>query len=210
MQKISNAIVIGGPISVGKTSIVNLLPFVAIHELDPNDELQNILLEQMYKGDEVASQVFQLDILLTRFDKYKEFANSEKPHVFDRSILEDKIFAYLQLKNNKNVWNYYESIFNDRLNEMINEIGVPRIYIHLSLNWETFKKRTFKRNRISEVQNFEKNEKYFKKIIEIYDDYMIKKYKKYNIPYYLIDTNDKGIEEVEKIIRLKLKEVGVL
>ena len=209
MMKSANVIVVGGPIASGKSSLVGSLNYIPVQELDPNDELQKILLRKMYEGDKVAPQIFQLDMMLTRFDKYKKLANNEKMHVFDRMIFEDRIFAWLLLKSYPPVWEYYKGIWEDKVKEITEEIGIPKMYIILSTNWENFQKRIFKRNRKSEVDNFEKNKEYFKKLLDIYDQKLIEILEQYQIPYKVIDTNKldrlEVIEEAKKI----LAEAGI-
>lgn len=205
-MKRSNVIVVGGPIASGKSTLVGSLDFVPIQELDPNDELQKILLKKMYEGDKTAAQIFQLDIMLNRFDKYKKLANNDKTHVFDRFILEDKLFAHMLLGKNEIVWEYYESIWNDKMNEIVDEIGTPKLYILLTFDWKTFKERLFARNRQPEIENFEKNENYFKSILEIYDSFMTDMFKKYDIPYVVVDVRDKNKIEVNEHVNKILKE----
>lgn len=102
-MKLTNIIVIGGTIAAGKSSLVGALPFKPVQELDPNDDLQNILLGKMYEGDPIAKQVFQLDMMLTRYDKYKKLAQSGEKYVFDRMIFEDMLFAKLLFGDVPNV-----------------------------------------------------------------------------------------------------------
>lgn len=210
MEKFANIIIIGGPIAAGKTSLVGALPFISVPELDPNDELQKVLLEKLYEGDMIASQVFQLDMMLSRFDKYKNVANSKKMHVFDRMIFEDKIFAFMLFGHLDNVWNYYNSIWEDKVRELIEEVGKPKLYILLTISWTTFKQRIFERNRSIEVHNFEKNKKYFKELLNNYEKFMVDLLKKYDISYVLIDTNNiNKIEVVDKVTKI-LKEKGII
>lgn len=208
-MKFANAIVIGGPIAVGKSTLVGALPFEAVQELDPNDELQKLLLEQMYEGDPIAPQVFQLDMLLTRFDKYKALANRETLTVFDRSIFEDQFFAMNLLKNYANIWEYYNSIWEDKVEELINEVGVPKLYILLECDWESFKERIFARNREAETANFQKNESYFKNMISTYVDFMTASFKKYNIPYIVINTDKLNKLEIIEYTKKLLSEKGI-
>lgn len=208
-MKFANAIVIGGPIAVGKSTLVGALPFEAVQELDPNDELQKLLLEQMYEGDPIAPQVFQLDMLLTRFDKYKALANRESLTVFDRSIFEDQFFAMNLLKNYANIWEYYNSIWEDKVEELINEVGVPKLYILLECDWESFKERIFARNREAETANFQKNEAYFKNMISTYVDFMTTSFKKYNIPYVVVNTNEMNKLEIIEFTKKLLSEKGI-
>lgn len=209
-MKFANAIVIGGPIAVGKSTLVGALPFEAVQELDPNDELQKLLLEQMYAGDPIAPQVFQLDMLLTRFDKYKNLANRKELTVFDRSIFEDQFFAYNLLKNYPNIWEYYNSIWSDKVKILVEEIGLPKLYILLECNWDSFKERIFQRNREVETENFQKNEAYFKNMISTYTDFMVKQFETFNIPYVVVNTDKMDKLQIIDYAKKILIEKGII
>jgi len=210
MEKYSNSIVVGGPIAVGKSTLVASLPFIPVQELNENDELSNLLLSKMYEGDMIAAQVFQLDLLLARFDKYKSMANDKNMHVFDRSIFEDRFFAKKLLTNYQNIWNYYDAIWHDKVEEMIDEVGLPKLYIYLQADWDTFKERVFKRGREAEIKNFEKNEEYFRNLIVEYPKLMNELFNKYNIPHVIIETKNKNRQEVYEEVMSILKEKGII
>lgn len=210
MSKVAKAIVVGGPIAVGKSTLVGALPFIPVQELDPNDELQKLLLEKMYEGDKIAPQVFQLDMLLTRFDKYKKFANSDDVYVFDRMIFEDIFFAKKLLSKYPNVWNYYHSIWQDKVDEIMNEIGKPRFHILLTCNWDTFQRRVFERNRKAEIDNFEKNINYFREMIEEYEPFVVEMFKKYDMDYVVINTDNRSILDVIDVAKDELRKRGIL
>ena len=116
-QKEANCIVVDGMSASGKTTLVNeiakIFGFHPIFELT-NDkwDLTNILLEKMYRRNEVAEGVCQLHFLLDRFKKYKKnngtFLNKVK--VFDRSIFADRLFAYTNLVTQPSVFSYYEKL----------------------------------------------------------------------------------------------------
>lgn len=209
-KKLSNSIVVGGPIAVGKSTLVGALPFIAVQELETNDELQNILLRKMYEQDSIAPQIFQLDILLTRFDKYKKLANDEKMHVFDRSIFEDIFFAKKLLEKTPNVWQYYNSIWQDKVDELIEEIGLPKLYILLTCTFETFTQRIFDRDRKAEIDNFEKNKAYFEEMINEYQSFMEAMFKKYNIDYIIVPTDKMNKLEVIDFTKEELTKRGLL
>ncbi len=210
VNKLSNSIVIGGPIAVGKSNLVGSLPFVPVQDFDSNDKLQNLLLNQMYKGDATASQIFQLDILFIRFNKYKKLANSEKTHVFIRSIFEDLFLAKLLLTENNNIWEYYYSIWESKLKELKEEIGLPKMYLILTCSWETFKEKVFSRKSMLEFENFSDNEDYFKKMIDGYEDFMVELLKEHNISYKVINTDVMNNLEIIDEAKKALKEEGVI
>ncbi|NQZ65626.1 MAG: deoxynucleoside kinase [Mycoplasmatales bacterium] len=210
MDLFTNTIVVGGPIAAGKSSLVGSLPFIPVQELDPNDELQKILLSKLYEGDMIAAQVFQLDMMLSRFDKYKNASESDEIHVFDRMIFEDKLFAFMLFGHLENVWEYYDSIWKDKVNELIKEIGKPKLYILLSISWDTFEKRIFERNRHVEIDNFEKNRPYFNKLISMYDSYVINMLEEYDIPFAVIDTNNLSKMDVVNKTKEMLEQRGII
>ena len=76
-QKEANCIVVDGMSASGKTTLVNeiakVFRFRPIFELtNDKKDLTNILLERMYRRNEVAEGVCQLHFLLDRFEKYKK------------------------------------------------------------------------------------------------------------------------------------------
>lgn len=211
MKVASNIIVVGGMIAAGKSSLVGSLPFKPIQELDPNDELQRVLIKEMYEGDIIAKQVFQLDMLLSRFDKYKKASKNKKHfYVFDRMIFEDHIFAKLLLGNIPNVWEYYNSIWKDKVDEMINKIGKPKFYVILDVDWENFQDRIFKRNRKAEIDNFESNKEYFYTLHKQYVEELTKLLNEYSIDYFVINTNEKTKLQVIEETTNKLINKGII
>lgn len=208
MIKNANCIIVGGPIAVGKSSLVEKLPFIGIQELNDDDKFQNLLLEKLYKGDKLASQILQFDMLLTRFRKYEELADQEKIHVFDRSIFEDSLFAKFLIED-VDTRNFYQAIWKDCVNKIVTNIGTPRLYIFLDCSWSTFKKRLFKRNRTIEISNFENNEKYFKKLLRAYKHHMISIFKKYKIEHLIINTNYKTTKQIRDIVITELSIRGI-
>lgn len=195
MSKNANCIVVGGQIASGKSSLVDALPFIGVQELCYGDNFQNILLKKMYEGDKIAGKILQFDMLLHRFEKYKNLANKNKLHVFDRSILEDCLFSDFFI-NEKNAKTFYYNLWKEKVKELINVIGKPKLYIFLDCNWENFKKRLFKRNRLVETNQFNKNELYFKNLLDKYKPYMMNIFKKYKLNYIIIDTNNKTKQQV--------------
>ncbi len=209
-MKKANAIIVGGTTAVGKSSLVGGLPFNSIQELDPNDELQHILLEKMYSGDPIASQIFQLDMILTRMDKYRENSkNQDETYIYDRFIFEDFLFAKPLLSENKNAWNYYKNIWNDLVDELINEIGKPQLYIILTCSWEEFKERLHTRKRPPEIERFKSDPDHFKTSFDSYVPNTKALLEKYEIDYLVFDTS--GLTQLEVLDQVGkiLKEKGI-
>lgn len=208
MAKNANCIVVGGPIAVGKSLLVDNLPFVGVQELYYDDKFQDILLSKIYQGDKLAGELLQFDMMLFRFERYKSLANQAKLHVFDRSIFEDDLFARFFLKN-KATKTFYKSIWKDKINFTINKIGKPKLYIYLDCSWSVFKRRLFERNRLIETENFAINEQYFKKLLKSYRGYMMNIFKKYKLNYFIVNTNHKSAEKVREVVMHELHKRGI-
>lgn len=207
--KVSNSIVVGGMIAFGKSTLVDELSKYlenvnVVRELDEQDTLTTTLLEKMYGRENtiIYGSVFQLYFVLQRFEKFRANCNLENLTIFDRSIFEDWLFAHENIIR-PSVFRYYESLWKDISNELIYEHGVPKLYVILTGDWELFKSRLFERNRKSEIDNFDKNKLYFKKLLAIYEEYMVNVCKDFGIEYLLVDAN-KPLDEKVKLVLSKL------
>ncbi len=210
--KIANAVVVGGMIALGKTtlaqSIVKVFPNASFcPELDDDDELWPILLKKMYErsDDNLYSSLFQLYFVIKRFYAYKAHINQNRLTVFDRSIFEDWLFAKENL-NNPFLFNYYKGTYMGICNQTIYEVGVPKLYVILSGDLELFKQRLFKRNRKVEIENYEKNKVYFARLLEQYESFMVNTCKNFGIEYLIVDAKLPG-EVKTKMVLDKLKEI---
>lgn len=211
--KISNSIVIGGMIAFGKSTLAKKLNETltnskVVYELNDEDQLMNLLLGKMYErtNNVLYGSVFQLYFVLNRFENYKNNCNSKEITIFDRSIFEDWLFAHENIIR-PSVFGYYDSLWKDVATELIYQYGVPKLYVILTGTWELFKKRIFERNRAVEIDNFTKNKTYFKKLLEIYEDYMVNVCKDFGIDYILIDAS-KELDEKLDIVLKKIESVN--
>lgn len=214
----ANAIAVGGMISAGKSTIVERIVkdfgFEPVYELsnDPND-LMNILLERMYQREQIAESVCQLQFLLNRFKRYKDcIMNSKNPatKVFDRTIFEDRLFAFHNMLDQPDVYEYYEKLWRSQVQQLLYEVGTPKLYIILKLDWEHFLERLYKRNRAIEIKNFKKNEEYFKLLNKGYIEYLTSVCATYAIPYTVIDVAGLTVDQEMKIIKEELVKNGIL
>ncbi|NQZ65627.1 MAG: deoxynucleoside kinase [Mycoplasmatales bacterium] len=201
----ANIIVVGGPISVGKSTLVSSLNYPIINELDENDEVQMILLEHTYKKGRVAPEVIEHFFLQIRKNKYSNHANKEKIHVLDRSIFESLWFAQGNLGGKS--LKYFRKLWEKEIKEIIKKSGKPLLYILLTMKWSTFKERLFNRGRTVEIENFKNNEKFFKKHIAEYEKHMTDVFKLFGINYIKIDTDNLSTNQVREIAIKEIKGV---
>lgn len=211
--KISNSIVIGGMIAFGKSTLAKKLSETltnskVVYELNDEDQLMTLLLGKMYErtNNVLYGSVFQLYFVLNRFENYKNNCNDKQITIFDRSIFEDWLFAHENIIR-PSVFGYYDSLWKDVATELIYQHGVPKLYVILTGTWDLFKKRIFERNRAIEIDNFNKNKTYFKKLLEIYEDYMINVCKDFGIDYILVDAS-KELDEKLNIVLNKIKTIS--
>lgn len=74
-------------------------------------------------------------------------------------------------------------------------------------DWNLFKERIYKRNRAVEIENFDKNETYFKRLLELYTSYMINVCKDFGIDYIVLDAAN-TVEQNVKSVQEKLKSLA--
>ncbi|TNK94613.1 hypothetical protein C4M98_04210 [Mycoplasmopsis pullorum] len=81
---------------------------------------------------------------------------------------------------------------------MINPTNIPDFVIFLDVDFDTFKKRLFKRNRRAEVDNWDTNYDYYKKMHSTYKQNFVDLCHEYNVNYVIINTNNLDENEVLK------------
>lgn len=211
--KVANCFAVGGMIGAGKSTLSralgNALNADVVYELKEDDELQNILLKKLYEGDKTSAIAFQVYFFCARFDNYKYGIENNNISVFDRTIFEDRLFAHQNMTSDPITFGFYDSMWHDKTKELIYTVGVPKLYVILDLKWEDFKDRIFRRGRKSEVDNFSKNEAYFKSIHSVYKDYLIDVCRVYGINYIVIDAT-LPTEQQLKIIMKRIENDNLL
>ncbi|WP_031488804.1 deoxynucleoside kinase [Ureaplasma canigenitalium] len=212
-NRLSNSIVIGGMIAFGKSTLAEALhqefqPSNVIYELQENDQLMSLLLQKMYERDNnvLFGSLFQLYFVLNRFKNYRDNCNQENLTIFDRSIFEDWLFASANI-DKPSVFSYYDGLWQGICKELVYEHGVPRLYVILDGDWELFKERIFKRNRKVEIDNFTINETYFKRLLELYTDYMVNVCKDFGINYIILNARN-TVEESVNIVKKELEKLN--
>lgn len=204
-MKYANLIVVGGPISVGKSTLVNSLGLPQVQELDQDDKLQTLLLEMLYKKERMSPELIELYFLNDRLKKYRDFSALLQTHVLDRSILESLWFARGTLSPRG--YELFARLWEKEVKDLFEEYGKPKLYILLTMNWDTFRKRIFARDREVEVKNFRENEEYFRKHIKEYEEWMENIYKKFDVNFIKIHTDELNAEQVREIALKEVKKV---
>ena len=203
--KQSNVIAIGGMIASGKTTLMHNLAkrlnCELIDEIDPNDEIQNVLLKALYeKKNEVAPAVFQLYFFLTRFENYKRATKDDSLFLVDRTVFEDRLFAHRNMAKDPVTFGFYDVLWTNKIHELIYSVGIPKLYIIIDIEWDLFKERLFERDRNIETDNYKINEDYFKNLWEGYTDYLVQICKTYGINYIVVSASDEQDAKLDKII----------
>lgn len=202
---LANLLVIGGPISVGKSTLVNSIDLPKVPELNEDDDIQMILLENTYQKGRVAPEVIEFFFLQSRSKKYIDFSNSLITHVFDRSIFESLWFAKGNMDSKS--FNHFKKLWKSQIEKLIKDAGKPKLYILLTMNWKTFKNRLFDRGRKVEVENFKQNKSFFKNHINEYEEHMKDIFKMFDINYKIIPTDEKSPDAILEKVNMYIKEV---
>lgn len=205
MDKVANFIVVGGPIAVGKSTLVKGLGFPKVDELDENDQLQEVLLENTYSRTRVSDEIIEMFFLEKRKEKYQNYSNTLLTHVFDRSIIESYLFAKEKLSPKS--FKHFEVLFEAEVKELFEKYGKPKLYIFLSYDWETFYDRLTKRSRGQEMRNFTANIEFFKHHVKTYTTEMIKMMERYGLNYRVIDTTHMDADKVLATAKQYVDEV---
>jgi deoxyadenosine/deoxycytidine kinase len=100
-------------------------------------------------------------------------------------------------------FNYYTKLWDDMINELLYEFGIPSLYIILDGSFETFKTRLFNRNNNYEIENWELNKSYFESLWKNYIPFMVSICKMFGIRYDIINVDNKTPEEIKDYITNK-------
>jgi len=187
-------IAIGGMIASGKSTLVTKLSEALktkkVDEFDPKDEVFSTLLKWLYEGKENVEMLLQIYFIQKAYQNQLKL-NKEEDVVIDRHIIEHWLFAQTNLKNYPDVMNMYNALFH----QYMTKIEQPDFYIILDMDWETFKERIMKRGRPEEIENFARNETYFRYLMDDYVEKLRAQCIIYNIPHIVLETS--GYQEDE-------------
>lgn len=211
--KYSNCIIVGGTIAAGKSSLVEglekKLGFVPIYEYDEKNKLQTLILKKLYEGDRVHIPTTQFFFTSLRYKQYEE-GNGLVTSILDRSLWEDYFFAKLLMGEMSKDFKMYKNFWSETINKMITEVGYPKAYIFLKVDWDAFKDRIYSRNREIEIANFYSNQEYFKNLLNEYNMNFENMLKDFNINVITIDTSKMSKEESLDHVIAKLREKKII
>ncbi|QJR44045.1 deoxynucleoside kinase [Mycoplasma miroungirhinis] len=205
---------ISGMIASGKTSLSEKLhkhykTSKMLHEFEEDDEVFNTFLKWLYEKKPNLTIGFQSYIVENHSAKFADILQEyktqnldiTKDHIFlDRFSIEHYIFAKIILKDKPNKYlEAYDALFQ----KLITNEELPDLAIFLDINFETFKKRIFKRGRETEVDNWDKNVEYFKTLHKHYYEFFLELVTKFKLNHIVIDANDLNEKELsEKVIEI--------
>ena len=184
-------IAIGGMIASGKSTLVkNLseeLNIPAMDEFADGDVVFNTLLGWLYEGVEDVEMLLQIYFLHKHWKAQKENPGEV---IIDRHMIEHWLFAQTNITD-KTIKNFYNGIFN----AYMNDVKKINLYVILSIDWSTFVERLHKRGRPQEIENFEANEDYFRKLNANYVKMLKAQCLIHDIPHVVIraDNDDKEV-----------------
>lgn len=188
-------IAVGGMIASGKSTLVKALSEALgtkrLDEFDPNDEVFSTLLKWLYEGKQNVEMLLQIYFIHKAYQAQKKL-NKEDDVIVDRHIIEHWLFAQANLAKYPEVLNMYNALFH----QYMTTITQPDFYIILDMDWDTFKERIMKRGRPEEVENFAKNESYFKYLMDDYVQKLRAQCIVYNIPHIVLDTTEADENDV--------------
>jgi len=192
-------IAIEGPIGVGKTSLVKLLP----EKLEARTILEqfeeNPFLTDFYDDPERFAFQTQLFFLLQRYQQQQELRQVDIFHnllITDYMFVKDRLFASLNL--NEKELSLYETVANLLERNVIN----PDLVIYLQADTDTLMKNIVKRKR-----SFEKNmsRDYIDALNQVYNEYF---FRYQDTPLLIINSNNidfvnnkKDLEEIINVVR---------
>jgi deoxyadenosine/deoxycytidine kinase len=197
-------IAVGGMIAAGKTNLSKRLSeeleIPVMTEYDENNTVYNTLLQWLYEGVPNIEMLLQIFFLQEAWSRQKEYGHN---FIVDRDLIEHWLFAQENLKNKPEIMSMYNGLFH----AYMTSITKPDLYIILDVDWKRFKERVFNRQRSQEVDNFESNATYFSNLLQNYVQRLRAQCVIFDIPYVVIDTNDKTEDEVFDAVFKKINAV---
>ena len=205
-EAIMDAVIVDGPVGVGKTSLMDILvkEFNYVSFLEPVAE--NPLLDKFYHNRKRYAFPLQIYFLNKRFEVLKSAAKL-KNTVMDRSIYGDVIFAKL-LWQSGDMENEEYVLYKELLANMLEHIEAPKLMIYLKSGIDEVVGKIKKRGRDYE-QIVERE--YWENLNGEYEEY----FQSYDVsPLLVINVdgldyvnNEVDRKHVLKLIKDKLQEI---
>jgi deoxyadenosine/deoxycytidine kinase len=184
---------VGGMIASGKSTLAKELSYhyhlPVIEEFTKDDDVFHTLLGWLYEGKPNVEMLLQIYFIHNQWLKHREMGDN---YIVDRDVIEHWIFAQVNLRKYPEILNMYNGLYH----AYMNSINLPELYIILGVSFDNFKQRVMERGRKEEIDNFEKNETYFKDLLTNYGELLRAQCVIYNIPYIIINTNGKTTQEI--------------
>lgn len=206
-EEIMNAIIIDGPVGVGKTSLMDILTSEFGYKPFIEPVTDNPLLDKFYHDRKRYSFPLQIFFLNRRFAMLKDAAEIDGA-IMDRSIYGDVIFAKMLCEGGDMEKEEY-ALYKELLANMLEHVEPPKLMIYLETSVDSVIEKIKKRGRDYE-QIVERE--YWENLNREYIDY----FNYYNIsPILRINTdnldyvnNKEDREYIIRIIREKLNEIA--
>lgn len=206
-EEIMNAIIIDGPVGVGKTSLMDILTSEFGYKPFIEPVTDNPLLDKFYHDRKRYSFPLQIFFLNRRFAMLKDAAEIDGA-IMDRSIYGDVIFAKMLCEGGDMEKEEY-ALYKELLANMLEHVEPPKLMIYLETSVDSVIEKIKKRGRDYE-QIVERE--YWENLNREYIDY----FNYYNIsPILRINTdnldyvnNKEDREYIIRVIREKLDEIA--
>ena len=212
-------IVIGGMISLGKTTVAELLGKELGTKVFYESVDDNPILPLFYTAsdEEIEKKrypfLLQLYFLQTRFQAIKE-AYKEDNNVLDRSIYEDWYFAKVNHDLGR-ISNLEFQIYEGLLNEMMQEIDglpykkKPDLMIYLTASFDTVLQRIGLRGR--EFEQDLSLVSYYRTLWEGYDNWLMNHYDASEVLVINMDETDvvNNPEDAERVVKQVKERLGL-
>jgi deoxyadenosine/deoxycytidine kinase len=195
---------VGGMIASGKSTLVKrlgeALNLPVMEEFEKDDEVFNTLLKWLYEQKDNVEMLLQIYFIHNHWLNQQKYENN---FIVDRDLVEHWLFAQHNLKNMPTIMNMYNGVFHSYMNQ----IKKPNLYIILDVDWENFESRVMLRGREQEIENFAKNKNYFQSLLKDYTTKIVAQCSVYEIPYVVLDTNEKTEDEVFTMALREIKKI---
>jgi deoxyadenosine/deoxycytidine kinase len=195
---------VGGMIASGKSTLVKrlgqALDLPVMEEFEKDDEVFNTLLKWLYEQKDNVEMLLQIYFIHNHWLNQQKYDNN---FIVDRDLVEHWLFAQHNLKSMPTIMNMYNGVFHSYMNQ----IKKPDLYIVLDVDWDNFESRVMSRGREQEIENFEKNKSYFGSLLTDYTTKIVAQCAVYEIPYAVVNTNNKTEDEVFEMALAEIKKI---